>query len=297
MFIGLSAFPLTPVTFNGFDEQGFVNILNRITAAGVNSIGVLGSTGSYAYFTREQRKQITCVAKAHAAEIPVMVCVGAISTDQVLRLADDAQASGANALLLPPVSYQTLKDEEVFELFATLARHVSVPICIYDNPGTTHFTFTDELHGRIAALPGIKSIKIPAVSGSPEEAFRRVQRLKEKLPAEVTIGISGDASAATGLNAGCDVWYSVCGGLFPHVAKEITDAVARGEREQAMQLSERLNPLWALFRKHGGSIRVMAAAAGVLGLTEVDCLPRPIRPLASGDIAEVAAVMRDLELT
>jgi len=296
MFTGLSAFPLTPVTNAGFDEPGFVRILERITSAGADSIGVLGSTGSYAYLTRPQRSRIAAIAKSHAGNIPVMVCVGSVSTDEVLRLADDAQTVGADALLLPPVSYQTLKDDEVFGLFETLMQHVSVPVCIYDNPGTTRFEFSDELHGRIARLPGIRSVKIPGVPSSPVDAKVRVQRLKSKLPEGVTIGISGDASAATGLNAGCEVWYSVCGGLFPLTAKEITDAAARGEHERVVQLSERLQPLWGLFRKHGGSIRVMAAAAGVLGLTETDCLPRPLRPLSASDIAEIATVISELNL-
>lgn len=296
MFTGLSAFPLTPVTLAGFDERGYIHILERITSAGADSIGVLGSTGSYAYLTRSQRSRIAGIAKSHAGKIPVMVCVGSVSTDEVLRLADDAQAAGADALLLPPVSYQTLRDDEVFGLFETLTQHASVPVCIYDNPGTTRFKFSDELHGRIAGLPGIRSVKIPGVPPSPEDALARVQRLKSRLPEGVTVGISGDASAATGLNAGCEVWYSVCGGLFPHVAKEITDAAARGERERVVQLSDRLQPLWDLFRRHGGSIRVMAAAAGVLGLTDPDCLPRPLRPLSADDIADVAAVINCLEL-
>ncbi|EOE6875568.1 dihydrodipicolinate synthase family protein [Klebsiella aerogenes] len=296
MFTGLSAFPLTPVTNAGFDEPGFVRILERITSAGADSIGVLGSTGSYAYLTRPQRSRIAAIAKLHAGNIPVMVCVGSVSTDEVLRLADDAQTVGADALLLPPVSYQTLREDEVFGLFETLMQHVSVPVCIYDNPGTTRFEFSDELHGRIARLPGIRSVKIPGVPSSPVDARVRVQWLKSKLPEGVTIGISGDASAATGLNAGCEVWYSVCGGLFPLTAKEITDAAARGEHERVVQLSERLQPLWGLFRKHGGSIRVMAAAAGVLGLTETDCLPRPLRPLSASDIAEIATVISELNL-
>ncbi|WP_313110998.1 dihydrodipicolinate synthase family protein [Pseudescherichia sp.] len=296
MFTGLSAFPLTPVTPAGFDERGYIHILERITSAGADSIGVLGSTGSYAYLTRSQRSRIAGIAKSHAGKIPVMVCVGSVSTDEVLRLADDAQKAGADALLLPPVSYQTLRDDEVFGLFETLTQHASVPVCIYDNPGTTRFKFSDELHGRIAGLSGIRSVKIPGVPPSPEDALARVQRLKSRLPEGVTVGISGDASAATGLNAGCEVWYSVCGGLFPHVAKEITDAAARGERERVVQLSDRLQPLWDLFRRHGGSIRVMAAAAGVLGLTDPDCLPRPLRPLSADDIADVAAVINCLEL-
>jgi hypothetical protein len=49
-----------------------------------------------------------------------MVCVGAVSTDAILHLADDAQAAGANALLLPAVSYQSLSDEEVFSFLRPL---------------------------------------------------------------------------------------------------------------------------------------------------------------------------------
>lgn len=83
-------------------------------------MGILGSTGSYAYLTREQRKRIATLAKQHAGDIPMMVCVGAVSTDAILYLADDAQAAGANALLLPAVSYQPLRDEEVFSLLRLL---------------------------------------------------------------------------------------------------------------------------------------------------------------------------------
>jgi len=296
MFKGLSAFPLTPITASGFDEEGFCRILQRIVAADVDSIGVLGSTGSYAYLTREQRQHVATLAVEHADNIPVMVCVGAIGTEQVLHLIDDAQAAGASALLLPALSYQTLREDEVFALFETVTRHTSLPVCVYDNPGTTRFTFSDALYARIAELDKVKSIKIPGLPEEPENAAARLEQIRARLPAGITLGISGDAFAGVGLNAGCEAWYSVCGGLFPHVAKEITEAAARGDRQQVTQLTERLAPLWQLFRKHGGSIRVIAAAAGVLGLTSGDCLPRPLLPLSAEHTAEIAAVINALEL-
>lgn len=296
MFRGLSAFPLTPCTPEGIDDAGFLRILERLVSAGVDSLGVLGSTGSYAYLTREQRKRVAALAKQRAGVIPVMVSIGAVGTAQVLQLAEDAQHAGADALLLPAMSYQPLTDDEVFGLFETVSRHVSVPVCVYDNPGTTRFTFSDDLHGRIAALPRIGSIKIPGVPADAAAAHARVQQLRGKIPAGVTLGVSGDAFAGLGLNAGCEVWYSVCGGLFPHTAKAITDAAARGDHARVTQLTERLAPLWALFRQHGGSIRVMAAAAGILGLTQVDCLPRPLLPLSAAHCAAVAAVIEELGL-
>lgn len=296
MFTGLSAFPLTPVTASGIDEQGFSKILARLTTARVDSLGILGSTGIYAYLSREQRKRIATLAVQLAEEIPVMVCVGAFSTDAVLQLAEDAQSAGAEALLLPAVSYHSLRDEEVYTLFETVTQHVSVPVCVYDNPGTTHFTFTDELHGQLSSLKGIRSVKIPGVPDTQVAAAEQVNALRQHLRSDVTIGISGDAFAGLGLNAGCEVWYSVCGGLFPETAKQITQAAAANDGERVTALTTRLNPLWALFRQHGGSIRVIAAAAGVLELTDVDCLPRPLLPLSADEIADVARVIAELDL-
>ncbi len=48
MIHGLSAFPLTPMTESSIDLRAFAGLVERIAAAGVDSMGVLGSTGSYA---------------------------------------------------------------------------------------------------------------------------------------------------------------------------------------------------------------------------------------------------------
>ena len=296
MFTGLSAFPLTPFLAGEPDEGAFLRLLRRLTEAKVDSLGVLGSTGSYAYLTRAQRRRIAELAVAHSEAIPVMIGIGAVSTTEVLHLAEEAQQAGAAALLLPPLGYQALREEEVFTLYQTVARQVSVPICVYDNPGTTHFTFSDALLGRIAALPGVTSIKIPGVPAVQQAARQRIAQLRALLPETVSIGVSGDAFAATGLLAGCDGWYSVCGGLFPGTAKAITDAARAGDDQRVTTLEAQLQPLWALFRQHGGSLRVMAAAAGILGLTEADCLPRPLLPLSATDYQQVAEVLTALGL-
>ncbi|WP_058960988.1 dihydrodipicolinate synthase family protein [Type-E symbiont of Plautia stali] len=296
MFSGLSAFPLTPVNATGIDEKSFLSLLARLTTAKVDSLGVLGSTGSYAYFTREQRKRVATLAVQHADGIPVMVSIGATSTNEVLRLAEDAQHAGVSALLLPAVSYQKLTEEEVFGFYAEVARNVSLPICVYDNPGTTHTEFSNDLYARIAALPNIASIKIPGVPADMHSAAQRVSALRAQLPAEISIGVSGDASAGNGLMAGCDVWYSVSGGLFPNTALALTRAAQAGDFAAVVEQSQRLEPLWTLFRQHGGSIRVIAAAAALLGLAEENNLPRPLRALSSEHQREVLQVMRSLEL-
>ncbi|QUH00466.1 dihydrodipicolinate synthase family protein [Saccharopolyspora erythraea] len=291
MFTGLSAFPLTPTDESGVDEKAFAGLVARLAEAGVDSIGALGSTGGYAYLTREERARAARAAVDAAGGVPVVVGIGALRTSQVRALAEDAQQAGASALLLAPVSYQPLTDDEVFGLYEDISREVSVPLCVYDNPGTTHFTFSDELHGRIAALPNVGAVKIPGIPA--DQAPDRIAALRSTLPGHVAVGVSGDALAAGGLSAGADLWFSVIGGLLPQQCLAITRAAADGDADRAAALSERMEPLWALFRRYG-SLRVTSAAAEHLGLVSHPNLPRPLRGLDAAARREVADALEAL---
>lgn len=264
MFYGLSAFPLTPMDEKSINEKAFTQMIKRLVLAGVDSIGVLGSTGCYAYLNQEERMRVTQLAVENAEGIPTMVGISALRTRDVLLLAEDAQKAGANAVLLAPISYQQLTDKEVYSLYKTVVHSLSVPLCIYDNPTTTHFHFSDELLGQIAQLPHVRSIKIPGIPADPKEAESRMERLHSVIPSHVKIGISGDAFAATGLNAGCEIWYSVFGGLFPKPCLRIIRAAQAGNSKEAILQSAQLKPLWELFRQYG-SLRVIATAAELLG--------------------------------
>lgn len=297
MFSGLSTFPLTPMNEGGLDEAAFVRLIGQLVATNVDSIGVLGSTGNYAYLTRAERARVAKLAVEHAGKVPVIVGIGALRTRDVLTLAEDAQSAGASGVLLPPMSYQKLSADEVFDLYETVTHALSVPLCVYDNPGTTQFVFSDELHGRIAQLPNVASIKIPGVPEDPVEARLRVERLRAQIPSRVTVGVSGDGFAANGLNAGCDAWYSVIGGVFPATALAITRAAQAGNAQEATRLSEQLQPLWKLFSEYGGSLRVVAAAAELRGLVEHPCLPLPLKALGGEGRRRLSELIDELGLS
>lgn len=296
-FTGLSAFPLTPMRHDAIDEGSFTALIERLAAAGVDSITALGSTGSYAYLSAEERARVAQLAVEHAGGTPVFVGVGALRTSHMLANIDSAKAAGAAAVLLAPMTYQPLTDDDVFELFRAATERSDLPVIVYDNPGTTHFTFSLDLYARIANLPGIASIKIPPVPADIEEARARVAAVRAVIPEHVTIGISGDGSAARGLIAGCDAWYTAVGGTIPHPMLTITRAALEGRPDEALAESDRLSPLWALFAELGGSNRVTAAIAEYLGLAPERCLPLPIQGLTDAQRARVAAVVDELRLS
>lgn len=113
MFTGLSAFPLTPLVDDRVDEVAFAGLVDRLVSAGVDSITALGSTGSYAYLSREERALVTRIAVDHARLVPVIVGIGALRTSHVLEHLEDAQTAGAAGVLLAPMSYQPLTEDDV----------------------------------------------------------------------------------------------------------------------------------------------------------------------------------------
>ncbi|WP_416416041.1 dihydrodipicolinate synthase family protein [Paenarthrobacter aromaticivorans] len=293
MFNGLSAFPLTPMRGETVDLDAVARLVARAAQSGADSLGVLGSTGNYAYLSREERRLVLEASVEAAGGVPVLAGVGAVRTRDVIRLAGDAHAAGASALLLAPVSYQRLTEAEVFGLFEDVASESGLPVVVYDNPATTGFTFTDELHARIARIPGIASIKVPPPAST--DIGTRLGKLREALPERTFVGISGDWVAAEALLAGCDLWYSVIGGILPRQAREIVDHALAGRPDEAMAASAALEPVWSLFRTYG-SLRVTVALAEDLGLIPSSALPLPLRGLDPEGRSRVTEAIRQCGL-
>ncbi len=294
---GLSAFPITPADRGGIvDKAALRRLVARLAAARVDSIGLLGSTGTYAYLTREQRRAALETALAEASgSVPILVGVGALRTDEAVRLAQDAKAAGAAAGLLAPVSYTPLLDEEVYVHFETVARESGLPLCIYDNPGTTHFTFSPALIGRLSRLDGVGALKTGA--RPRDQVLAQFDELRAAVQPGFSIGCSVDLNAPEALLAGAEAWYSVIGGTLPAACVAITRAVQAGDAVETRRLYAALEPIWACFRTHT-SLRVVYVLADLLGLCRAEP-PRPILPLPDSARAEIAAALKALpaELT
>ena len=292
LFHGLSAFPITPADADGLvDVHALAGLLARLQAAGVDSVGLLGSTGTYAYLARaERRRAIAAAAETLGGKLPIIVGIGALRTDEAMALARDAEAAGADGVLLAPVSYTPLHDEEVYQHFAAVAGASGLPLCIYNNPGTTHFTFSDDLVVRLSGVPRIVAVKSPAPA--PAEAKAKIDALRARVPAGFAIGYAADWLVPDAVLAGGVAWYSVVGGLLPRPTLALMRAAQAGDVAAVRQLSLAFAPLWELFRQHG-SVRVVFAAANLMGLTDAQP-PLPILPLGGAERAGIEAALAGL---
>jgi 4-hydroxy-tetrahydrodipicolinate synthase len=290
----LSAFPITPADINGqVDVAALRGLLRPLVAAEVHSIGLLGSTGSYPFLSREERRRaVEAAVDEVAGRVPLLVGVGALRTDEAVRIAQDVKAAGADVGLLAAVSYTPLTEHEVFEHFMTVARESGLPLCIYDNPGTTHFRFSPALVGRLSRVSGVVAVKSPAPE--PQAIAAHLRSLRDVVPEGFSLGYSGDWNSVEALIAGGDAWYSVVAGLFPKISMDIVRAIQTGEMLEARRLNARLEPLWELFKEFS-SLRVIYALVELLDICRA-VPPRPILPLTGAARLKVADTFKMLDL-
>lgn len=288
MLKGLSAFPITPITEGALDEAIFARMIERIVAAGCDSVGALGSTGAGPYLPPEIRHAAVAVAaETTAGRLPLWVGIGALATEDVCRNAREAEAAGANGLLLQPVSYQRLTEDEVFHLFADAAAATSLPLCIYDNPGTTGFRFSNDLILRLTEIPTVAAAKRPLPEGdvAADLAPLRAQT-------DIALGYSADWGMLDAFAGGADVFFSVLAGIRPEAVLPAARAAMNRDPDLTRRLAEPLGPIWALFRRFGSYRAVHAIATR----DHDKPLPplRPVLPLPDAALPDLDAALDHL---
>ncbi|MGR3484785.1 MAG: dihydrodipicolinate synthase family protein [Paracoccaceae bacterium] len=278
-FTALSAFTPTPGLDTGrVGTDALALHVAHAASAGAASVGVLGSTGGYPYLSRPERARAIAAGVEAAGPTPVLAGIGALTQDEVLGCAQDAQAAGAAGLLLAAVSYLPPTEDEVAGLFQTVSDATDLPILIYDNPGTTGVAISDALLARLLAIPRVGGAKSPP---APNGDFAGALAARRAASPGASLGFSGDAFAAPAIAAGCDAFYSVLAGMVPRAMQQQWDS---GGTDDAP-----LAPLMALAKRHG-TIRLAYGAAPMLGLPPA-ALPAPLRPLPDDALDELDAAL------
>jgi len=241
------------------------------------------------YLSRAQRARAIEAAVEASDEKAILAGIGDLRTDHVIEHTVSADAAGASALLLAPVSYLPLTERDFTELVQSVTSCTSLPICLYNNPGTTHFTMTAELVANLATQPTVKAVKNPAPSTILSTAELEAERMA--LPDGFVLGYSGDARIAHVLPAGADAWYSVIAGTLPGLALKIWSARAEPERLEVLQ--SQCEPLWECFNTWGG-IRVVPEISRIVGLGALD-LALPLQPLENRAVEKIERAIQALD--
>lgn len=157
---------LTPIDANGNPAYDVIDqLVDLFVRQGLDGLYIVGSTGQWPMFSREERQSIAeRVVKAAAGRIPVMVHVGAASTADAVTLAKHAESIGADAISTVAPIYYPHSADVIFEYYRQVGAASELPLYVY------HLSIVNSLRlppqdyvRRLLDLPHIAGMKITDV--------------------------------------------------------------------------------------------------------------------------------------
>lgn len=142
------------------DYQALGRLIRRQLSAKVNALAVLGTTGEAATVTNEERRKIIefCISKVDG-QIPVIVGCGSNCTKTAAAYSREAEALGADGLLIVTPYYNKCNDDGLYEHYREISQSSSLPIIVYNVPSRTGFNVKPSVYRKLAEIDNVVAIK------------------------------------------------------------------------------------------------------------------------------------------
>ena len=239
-----------PYLVSPIDAQGRIltDVLGRLASdlikAGVHGLTPLGSTGEFAYLSREQRAAVVrSTIEAAGKRAPVIAGVASTSTADAVEQAKSYQALGADGILAILEAYFPLKDAQIESYFRAIADAVDIPVVLYTNPQFQRSDLTLDVIARLSTHLRIQYIKDASTNTG------RLLSIMNRCPAIKVFSASAHIPAAVMLIGGVG-WMAGPACIVPRQSVKLYELCRAGKWPQAMTLQRelwRINEAFARF--------------------------------------------------
>ncbi len=267
------------------DYTAWQRIIERLIAAGVHGLFVIGGQGEFFALEEEERVVATrfCVQTA-ARRVPVYANVGAVTTRQTVRLAQKAEADGVDYIVAVSPYYLRPSPEELIEHYRELCRSVRLPVLAYNIPERTGVDLTPEILRHVAEtqenFAGLK------------DSSGRLDRIEEYRALGLRVFIGRDHLMLEGLKRGCVGAVTACANVAPRAFVELYEAFQAGNLEEAARLQALVEPLRQAFSL-ATFPSVIKEAMALAGVPAGRCR-RPVGPVPEQVREQLAAIIANL---
>jgi 4-hydroxy-tetrahydrodipicolinate synthase len=238
-FRGTYTVLVTPFTADGaaVDHDALRRLVEFQIAEGIHGVIPLGSTGEFLSVTPDERRAIVdTVVTSAARRVPVLIGTGGEWTRDVVAMSREAEAQGADGVMIIPPFYSVPTEEELYVHYKAVADAISIPIMVYNNPSTANVDMLPETVARISTIPNCSYIKESTLD------VTRVRDIVRLCGERMTVfaGVLGFES----FWMGAEGWVAVCSNVAPRLSAELFNASRdRRDLDEATAIHRRLIPL------------------------------------------------------
>lgn len=238
MFSGSIPALVTPFRDGSFDAGAFRRLVEWQIAQGSSALVPCGTTGESATLGFEEHYEViaACIEGADG-RVPVIAGCGSNDTATAIRHMKFAAGAGAAAGLIVAPYYNRPSQAGLIAHYRALADASDLPMVVYNVPGRTVTDILPETMAALAEIPTVVAIK--DASGD----LARVTRLRlTSGTGFCQLGGNDDQWLAHAALGGVGA-ISVTANVAPRLCADFAAACARGDRDTARVLNDRLFPL------------------------------------------------------
>ena len=161
VFTGAAVAIITPMRADGsVDYEELGRIIDDQIDNGTDAIVICGTTGESPTMTDEEHTAcIRYAVKKTAGRVPVIAGTGSNDTKYAIWLSRQAQADGADALLLVTPYYNKTSQAGLIAHYTAIADAVDLPCILYNVPSRTGCNLTAASLKQLAKHPNINAVK------------------------------------------------------------------------------------------------------------------------------------------
>jgi 4-hydroxy-tetrahydrodipicolinate synthase len=284
-FKGIIAYPITPFDNNEqVDIPLFKKLVERLVVSGSHGIASLGSTGVLPYLSDSEKEAVTeATIEQVANRVPVLVGVSNLTTERTIYHAKFAERAGATAVMIIPMSYWKLTDDEIVKHYDAVASKISIPVMAYNNPATGGVDMSPALLKRLLEIPNITMIK------ESTGDVQRMHYLRRELGEEVAFYNGSNPLALAAFAAGATGWCTAAPNLIPELNMQLYTAIQHNDLTAAQDVFyKQVDLLKFIVAK--GLPRAIQAGINLLGENGGN-LRAPLNPLTAQEVKELQQIL------
>ncbi|HEU0121844.1 MAG TPA: 4-hydroxy-tetrahydrodipicolinate synthase [Bryobacteraceae bacterium] len=262
MFTGCGTALVTPFNEDSsLDESGLRALVQRQIADGIHFLVPCGTTGESPTLTHKEHLRVVEITLEEAkGKVPVMAGCGGYSTAEVITLAQELEAMGADGLLSVTPYYNKPTQEGLYQHYRAIAGGTRLPIVVYSVQGRTGINVEPLTLKRLAAIDNIVGVK--EASGN----ISQMALVLHHVPEDFAV-LSGDDSITIPLiSLGGKGIISVASNEIPGPMSQLAQKALDGDYAGARAIQRQFLPLMEVnfVESNPGPVKYAMSRMGLL---------------------------------
>ena len=266
------------------------NQVERQIAGGVHGIFPFGTNGEgYILSLKEKEEVLEATIDQVKGRIPVYAGTGCISTRDTIYMSKRAEELGADVLSIITPSFAVASQKELYDHYVEVAKHVNIPIVLYNIPPRTGNKLLPETVAKLAkdvdVIMGAKD------SSGDRDNLKAYIDLTQDLGKDFSVLAGNDGNILFCLQNGGKGGIAGRANLWPKTVASIYNYFVAGELDKAQQAQDAVAALQRVF-KFGNPNTIIKKAVNLLGYPVGDCR-KPFNYLCEEGVAELKQVLKE----